>query len=636
MLDPRDAVNKLVHGAPKSDDIEYDPLIDTARRPSDTGKSSVTYNGIPERKTFVDRIDAVALVVCYLCLAISIIIVRNGYLGWFLGYNNQLTVVGFLLSVEQFCIMRIIPSLLMMIEARFGRSFLQNFDAIMRMSMLASNVVLFWRLTIAFLLLLPTALSVGYKRFDNGNSTVALYSGGNQYGMTGPPGLDQIGQSVGLSLMVNSSLPFIVASAGNGTYEPPLPVFPQPYGFNTLILSNTSAAALDAPGPDAVLQIQSKLGLMEQRTVTADVTGTVASTVPDFDRSQLSNTNSSDPAVPLPSSDALSLIPMFQGQSVGLWTEFLGVGNSSFAYISIFDGNGGGTVDTSDPNFPNFTQNALQFFIKRQSCSGTWAITSNSISLIAGTCSDQPLPEDPAQLVFSKTTLALGDWYMPMLVEFLGPFGSKRSDSPWLYPTYCATVASMYWSRVTGLGGLFKYTSNYNASDIYEEQIRYFGNDHITSTRPTMRRSPLLLAILVTPAFICTLGFLFEFIFFTVPIGKGFGLTAILSGLDPSSTKAVYGASFSGILRKPIRLRIAPASAREGFEMLQHHRQETGANVLQSGLAGALPKRLDPGYWWRNFWLNVRRDGHPADGRIVYILGDGKTNTNIQYGTKYE
>ena len=195
----------------------------------------------------------------------------------------------------------------------------------------------------------------------------------------------------------------------------------------------------------------------------------------------------------------------------------------------------------------------------------------------------------------------------------------------------------MYWSRVTGLGGPFKADSSpYNASDIGQEQTRYFREHHLTSTKPTMRQSPSLLVILVIPSMMCTLGLLFGFLLFTVPIGKGFGLTAILSGLDPASTSSVHGASFSGTLRKPVRLRIAPASLREGFEMQQRFTQGSGANDLQTALAKPLPKRLNKGYWWKNFWPNVKRDDVPADGRITYILGDEKMNNKIQYGVKYE
>lgn len=43
-----------------------------------------------------------------------------------------------------------------------------------------------------------------------------------------------------------------------------------------------------------------------------------------------------------------------------------------------------------------------------------------------------------------------------------------------------------------------------------------------------------------------------------VPIGRGFGVTALLSGFEASGSQLIDGAALSGELRKPVRLEIMP------------------------------------------------------------------------------
>ena len=56
-----------------------------------------------------------------------------------------------------------------------------------------------------------------------------------------------------------------------------LPPFPQTYGFNNLVISNTSSAFLDAPLRDEILALQQSLqeDITSTYTLTADVHATV-------------------------------------------------------------------------------------------------------------------------------------------------------------------------------------------------------------------------------------------------------------------------------------------------------------------------------------------------------------------------
>lgn len=77
----------------------------------------------------------------------------------------------------------------------------------------------------------------------------------------------------GVSVMVNASLPFIVASSNDSMHPPP--EF-RAYGFNTLPLPDNRTALLDAPMPNCVFTIQGNLTAGEIRTLKANVTATIA------------------------------------------------------------------------------------------------------------------------------------------------------------------------------------------------------------------------------------------------------------------------------------------------------------------------------------------------------------------------
>ena len=61
--------------------------------------------------------------------------------------------------------------------------------------------------------------------------------------MAAPGQLAKVVGHIGVSLMINSTLPFVEASA-NDSIPPDLPSLPQAYGFNMLLLSENSTAFL--------------------------------------------------------------------------------------------------------------------------------------------------------------------------------------------------------------------------------------------------------------------------------------------------------------------------------------------------------------------------------------------------------
>jgi len=97
---------------------------------------------------------------------------------------------------------------------------------------------------LVLLLLLPLGLGVVYKNFEGGIALKTLGTSYNaSYVPTGPPGMqDNIGGPI---IVVNATAPFL--SATKDDIEIPQDFYNQThvYSFNTVLLSNTSGAALD-------------------------------------------------------------------------------------------------------------------------------------------------------------------------------------------------------------------------------------------------------------------------------------------------------------------------------------------------------------------------------------------------------
>ena len=98
--------------------------------------------GRARSKPLCDWIDSLSLSCSFACLIVCIIVVTPSLpYAWRLGYNNQLIVLGFMLAIMNLCNRRIATRLFVIIEARWGDSTLQNFDAILRQSVFVPRPV---------------------------------------------------------------------------------------------------------------------------------------------------------------------------------------------------------------------------------------------------------------------------------------------------------------------------------------------------------------------------------------------------------------------------------------------------------------------------------------------------------------
>ena len=232
--------------------------------------------GVSTRRSVVNTLAILAIFASLACLILAVIIVNpNLAWAWKLGVKRQLQLLGLALSLMNQCLRTVSSKTFAIFEARFGGSILQNYDAILRNSALRSHTSWMWRITLLTFIALPLGLSIAYKDFVQGFTTRSFPRSGNYYGLTAPPGLMGNLDGIGPSYMVNATLPFISATY-NDSVSPADVSMPLPFGFNGLLLSNTSAAFLDAPMPDHATKLQQNLTQDESYRLSARVTATIA------------------------------------------------------------------------------------------------------------------------------------------------------------------------------------------------------------------------------------------------------------------------------------------------------------------------------------------------------------------------
>lgn len=155
---------------------------------------------------------------------------------------------------------------------------------------------------------------------------------------------------------------------------------------------------------------------------------------------------------------------------------------------------------------------------------------------------------------------------MDSLIENLGPFATVRNQSRWLMPTFSTMVAGMMWSRVTALNGpdSIHWSNGFGVlhasgqwSQIHNPSMLYSSKAEITRTRPALRKSAWLFCVFAIQPLLTVAILLGRIVLYSIPIGQGFGLIAILAGIDRNSLDALDGASFSGKLDEPTSLGIS-------------------------------------------------------------------------------
>jgi hypothetical protein len=510
--------------------------------------------GTPGEKSKYRIVDFLVVIGCLACFILSIyVITPNLYPSWRLGFNNQIVVVGFLLSIMNLCTAKLAPVFLFTIEATLGRSSLHNYEAIIRNAAFLSHVHFPWRATLLFFTLLPIGLSVGYKRFLGGSSTINIPSDDTQhYGLVTLPMGDFSVMNNSIYLMINSSVPFIAASESSSNDN--IPNFPAAYGFNTLVLDNMSTALLDLPVPDNVSSIQQNLRDGEWWTMSASVDATVARYNSSISSYRDSDSFWTEAFAAAQSSYSLNSVSLYNHYQLGLL-----VGSNSqspFCLMSIYNGSSNGLTDTSDlasPESISFRQEALKFEVQRERCAGTWKITQSSVELLGGSCTGEKASQDILQ---SNSSIPFFLDVLPMMAQWLTSYSPPewRRESPWKMPSFTTAVSSMYWARMI-------YMNPYNGSSFKQYPSIFYTvpDEKITSTRATMQANQwgLYLILAVHPVLTIMILLALITLLYHTPISDGFGLVSVLAGIERDSLDRLQGAALSGSLIKPVSMHIS-------------------------------------------------------------------------------
>jgi hypothetical protein len=492
-------------------------------------------------KRSIDVLDVLAVLVSFACLVVGVAAISpNLSLAWRLGFANQLILVGFLLSIMGLCFNHVAPKAFLRFEARFGKSWLQNYDAILRNQLFQSHSSMAWRLLILLSLCLPLGLSVAYKRFIGGKSDHYVHDTEGMYGMAAPPGIQQVGIT-GLSLMANATLPLFLYWRTPDSL-PPLPPLPQTFGFNLVLLSSTSSAVLDSPRPEYVQALRDKLSTGEEVKIEADVHGTVTTLDIDFDGAKTNASFWESYESRSASIYGRGYIGLFHG---GWGVDLLAYQSTTFAAV----------VSGSEADSTVFHEHALKFDTFRKQCRGTWSITASTAVLLNGACSDEALPQ-VNQAIFTDTIPAYAVWYMPTLADYLGIFTEEYTDTEmyidteWAMPSFTTVVAAMYWSRMSWLNWDAKPDET-RQNQVYDE-THYNVVDHIVSIKPTLHATwPLYMVLAVYPL-LTSLLMLAILLLRNVPIGKNFGTLAILTGVDGEDLNSLKRRTVSGDVKAPV------------------------------------------------------------------------------------
>ncbi|KAI1132886.1 hypothetical protein F5Y10DRAFT_274578 [Nemania abortiva] len=537
--------------------------------------------GKPTRKKKLSLHGLSALLISLISFSLAVWVVASEKASWHLGVgNNQLIVIGFLLSIMNLCLASVTPTLFTLLEAKLGPSTLQNYDGIVRNSPLATGLSLMWRAVLVLMLALPILLSVAYKAFLGGESTIQINSADyisntSFYGLWRTPGMETDSFNIGTTLFTNATLPFRVATTpGLDGMDPPLPNFPQSYGQNILLLNNESTALLDTLQTDYLVAVQNLLRFGESWIISAPVSATVAT----FDRSKINDPDefistyleSCKNVTAYPPTWDLTVTPLFNNWSISLLDKALEDSNQTIHYVGLIPG--------YNMDCEKLAPYAQRYNVERWQCQGTWRITRAGFDLIRGSCDGGKLPWTKQQ-VFEWNQLGLGYWYMPCLIEALGAFsgnGLRGNQSSWMVPTTATAVATMLWSRVVGLDGqkwLPFNPSKFNMSSpgwqlrnnswiSFDEAGVIYPVDQNLQTilyiRPTLRKSPLLYAIFAVQPLLSLVFLAVTVRLYSVPVSGGFGLVSILSGVNRQTLNRLAGASLSGELTQPVKLVINP------------------------------------------------------------------------------
>jgi hypothetical protein len=323
------------------------------------------------------------------------------------------------------------------------------------------------------------------------------------------------------------------------------------------LLDELSTAMLDMPSNIRLSLLQEWLAIGDSLKIAADVHGTVAlhntslavADDPDFQRGCHNGT------------EALVNVDLFTGHRIYLLSP-ASTADQALIWLGLVP-----QVQTNSlkEECEHFALYAKRYDISRRACSGSWSVTRGGIDLLNGTC-NATLPF-LQQFVYQENTFFLGDSWLAILAESLGVFATQRNQSLWLEPAMATTVAAILWSSATGLNGpgnMLNQTPAMPYGEAYGREVTFedvgllytLTGETVLSTRSTLMRSAWLYIILAIQPIAMVIMLIASAMLSKTPISKGFGVIALLAGVERESLDLLKGAEVSGELREDVKLRI--------------------------------------------------------------------------------
>ena len=516
--------------------------------------------GVPDHIRRFTRMDLVATAVVLLAFMVASTTVLYKPTAVSLGQTNQLITLGLMLSVMGYCTQRQVQRVSLYYEAHTGNSTLQNFEAILCTRYFSQAASVQPRLVLLFLFALPLGLSVSYKKFIGGFTTISVPSTDAKFGITAAPGYQLIGN--GLSLLVEVFLPFWIK-----------PSLGRTYGFNLYIADNRTAAILDAPLPNDLLSLQASLNDHESMNITAKVNATVTESI-DISLSERYDYNGYWYGKESLFNQS-GLIPdnvtneTYQNMWAG--TDMNQV-TLNYNYTEIF------LSLWNDTRGQTFYSEAERFVSTRRTCVGVWNLTHSGVYLVDVTSLQ---PADEVDVTQQRIIMNGMNMIRQIFLQFLGEYDWKTREKwdqplpgtsnsgapPQYYPTYNtrpALVAAMLWARITSENGPERPRISG-----FEKKYTLYSKDavdiKIAKQIVTLQRSPWLIAVLAVHPLLTVVAVLVKATLYTTPISDDFGLISLLAGITEEGLEVLRGAALSGTLSKRVRVRFTALKV-EGLE----------------------------------------------------------------------
>ncbi|KAJ0150127.1 Uncharacterized protein HZ326_7356 [Fusarium oxysporum f. sp. albedinis] len=224
--------------------------------------------GEPAARIFINLLDFSATLVSVGCFAAAALVINPNHYAAKLGFYNQIIILGFLISLQFICLQCIFPFVLTLMNAKFGIFTLQDIEGLLRSSPFTSRV----------------------GQFTVGSAYSSEKVSVGTYGPTAPQGLqnnvaENMLHSTSASkinaLFASATIPFMPQTSDEVAFPLYLDGQPKPFGFSSILISNTSAAAIDAPLPNHFLDLQKDLKAVEAYFLSANkLRGTVVNNNP--------------------------------------------------------------------------------------------------------------------------------------------------------------------------------------------------------------------------------------------------------------------------------------------------------------------------------------------------------------------